>query len=143
MRKDFEKLFNHLEPPAPPAGLLDKIIVRIREEERLLFIKRRFVLFLISVVLSAGAFVSAVKIFWQELVESGFYQYLFLALSDFGSILENWQNFGFALLESLPAASIISVLAIILIFLWSLRNFIIIIQSLNLSVDAQKKYGLK
>ena len=46
MRKDYEKLFTHLETPEPPAGLFAKIMARIHEEERLLSIKRRFFSFL-------------------------------------------------------------------------------------------------
>jgi len=35
MHKDYEKLFTHLEPVEPAAGLFDKIILAIKREQEL------------------------------------------------------------------------------------------------------------
>ncbi|MBI4991682.1 MAG: hypothetical protein HZB99_00490 [Candidatus Harrisonbacteria bacterium] len=122
MRRDYKKLFTHFTPPEPPEGLFDKIIARIREEEQLLFVKRRLILFSIAVVVSATAFIPAINAFQQEFAQSGFSQFLSLIFSDLGSVMANWQDFGLAILESLPAVSIITFLATTLIFLWSLKH---------------------
>ena len=122
MRKDYEKLFTHLTPPEPPEGLLNKIMARIREEERLLSIKKRLILFSSVVLVSAGAFIPVINAFQAEFAQSGFSQLLSLMFSDFGSVIANWQDFGLTILESLPAMSIISFLATALVFLWSLKH---------------------
>lgn len=109
MREDFEKL-------------LAKIMARIREEERLISVKKRLILFSVSVIASAGAFIPAFNIFRREFVGSGFYQYLSLPFYDSGFVMTSWRDFGFALLESLPAMSIAVILASALVFLWSFKH---------------------
>lgn len=122
MRKDYEKLFTHLEPPEPPAGLFNKIMNRIHEEERLMSIKKRLFLFSTTILLSAGAFIPIVNAFQDEFASSGFYHYFSLMFSDLGLIAANWQDFGFAILESLPVTSISAFLLALLVFLWSLKH---------------------
>ncbi|MBI2640715.1 MAG: hypothetical protein HYW91_02430 [Candidatus Sungbacteria bacterium] len=122
MGRDFEKPFSHLEPPEPPAGLLVKVMDRIRREESLLM-RRRLILFSAAVLSSAGASAWALNSFWAEFVQSGFAQFLSLFFSDFGLAFANWQDFGFALAESMPATIITAFLAPLLVFLWSLKNF--------------------
>ena len=122
MRKDYEKLFTHLEPPEPPEGLLNKIMARIHEEEQLLSTKRRLILFSIPVIISAGAFIPVINAFQAEFAQSGFSQFLSLMFSDFGLVMVNWQNFGLGVLESLPAMSIAALLTTTLVFLWSIKH---------------------
>ena len=121
VRKDYEKLFSRLESSEPPAGLFSKIIIRIREEERLFSVKKRLIFFSTAVLMSAGAFFPAFSAFKQEFAGSGFYQYLSLPFSDLGIVMQNWQDFGLIILESLPAMSIVAFLTTALIFLWSLK----------------------
>jgi hypothetical protein len=123
MRKDYEKLFTHLTPPEPPAGLFNKIMARIHEEERLLSIKKRLILFSTAVIISAGAFIPIINAFQTEFAQSGIYQFLSLIFTDSGTVLSLWQDFSLALLESLPAVSTIALLATMLFFLWSLKHF--------------------
>ena len=122
MRKDYETLFTHLKPQEPPVGLFNKIMARIHEEERLLSIKRRLILFSIPVIISAGAFIPVINAFQAEFAQSGFSHFLSLMFSDFGSVIANWQDFGLTILESLPAMSIISLLTTALVFLWSTKH---------------------
>lgn len=122
MRKDYEKLFTLLESLEPPSGLFNKIMARIWEEECLQSIKKRLVLFSVSLFVSAGAFIPALNASRQGFTNSGFYQYLSLMFSDFGSVMISWQDFGLAVLESLPAISATAFLATLLIFLWSLKR---------------------
>ena len=120
MNKNDEKPFASL---APPNGLLNKIMARIREEERLLSLKRWLVLFSAAVMISAGAFIPAINAFRAEFTQSGIGQFLSLIVTDSGVVTTHWQDFGLALLESLPAVSAIALLATMLIFLWSLKYF--------------------
>lgn len=123
MRKDYEKLFTHLKPQEPPVGLFNKIMARIHEEEQLLSVKRRLILFSTAVIISAGAFIPLINAFQTEFAQSGIYQFLSLIFTDSGSVMAYWQDFGLALLESLPAVSAIALLATALVFLWSLKHF--------------------
>lgn len=123
MRKDYKELFTHLEPPEPPAGLFNKIMARIREEKLLLSIKKRLILFSAVILASVGILIPVVGAFQAEFSQSGFSQFLSLMFSDLGAVTANWQDFGLALLESLPATSLIAFLATLLVLLWSLKHF--------------------
>lgn len=122
MRKDYEKLFTHLKPQEPPAGLFGKIMARIHEEERLMSIKKRLFLFSITVLVSAGALIPAVNAFQADFAQSGLTQFLSLLFSDLGTVMASWQEFGLAVLESLPITSIAAFLFTMLVFLWSLKH---------------------
>lgn len=123
MRKDYEKLFTHLTSPEPPTGLLDRIIARIHKEEQLMSIKKRLFLFSTTILVSAITFVPAISAFKEEFAQSGFLQFVSLLFSDFWLVIADWQNFGLAILESLPAMSITAFLFTALVFLWSLKHF--------------------
>lgn len=122
MRKDYEKLFSHLTPQEPPTGLLAKVMARIHEEERLMSVRRRLILFSTAALTSAGALIPVINTFQGEFAQSGFSQFSSLVFSDFGSVIANWQDFGLTILESLPATSIIALLITTLVFLWSLKH---------------------
>ena len=122
MRKDYEKLFTHRTPPKPPEGLFAHIMERIREEERFLSFKKRFILFSAVLLASVGAFVPVILAFKTTFAQSGFPQFLSLIFSDFGLVIANWQDFSLALLESLPAMSVIAFLATLYIFFWGFKH---------------------
>ncbi len=124
MRKDFEKLFSHLNPAEPPSGLFEKIIYRIREEQRGFAIKQRVAVFSFIMVASIVAFIPAFKLFQTDLSESGFLQFLSLALSDFGVVITYWHSFVMSLLETIPAMSLVVLLAVIFAFLGSFKLWI-------------------
>lgn len=122
MRKDCEKLSAHLGPNEPPAGLLDKIMARIRQEQSRI-IARRLILASVALFASLGAFIPAINFLQKEFAQSGFWEFLSLIFSDLRTVIANWQDFGFALLESLPAMGLVAFLAALLVALWSLKRF--------------------
>ncbi|TSC78965.1 MAG: hypothetical protein G01um101433_25 [Parcubacteria group bacterium Gr01-1014_33] len=122
----------------PPAGLFEKIIARIRKEERLLIIKKRILLFSSGVFVSAGACIPALIGFRQEFAESGFFQFLSLMFSDSAAIGAHWQDFLLAILESLPVMSISALLAILLAFLWMLKYCTRAIQGITISTHTRQ-----
>lgn len=121
MKKDYEEIFSHLKPPEPPAGLFEKIIFRIRREQRLLTLKRRLMIFSFGMVISLAVFIPAFKMVQTEISESGFLQFFSLLFSDFGIITTYWRNFVLTLLETIPAMSLALLFATIFIFLESLK----------------------
>jgi hypothetical protein len=99
-------------------------MARIQEEKLLLSVKKRLILFSATILASVGILIPGVSVFQAEFAQSGFSQFLSLIFSDLGAVTANWQNFGLALLESLPAISMIAFLTTMLVFLWSLKYLI-------------------
>jgi ABC-type phosphate/phosphonate transport system permease subunit len=124
MHKNYEKLFAHLKPLEPPEGLFEKIVYCLREEQRFLNVKRRLVIFSIGLIGSVAAFIPVFKMVRTEFVESGFIQFFSLLFSDFGIVISYWQNFAMTLLETLPITSLILLLAVVLVFLESLKSLV-------------------
>ncbi len=124
MRKDLEKLFSHLNPAEPPSGLFEKIMYRIREEQRVFAIKQRVAVFSVIMIASMIAFIPAFKLVQTDLSESGFLQFLSLVLSDFGVVITYWHSFFMSLLETIPAISLTILLAVVFAFLGSFKLWI-------------------
>lgn len=124
IRKDYEKLFSQLQPPEPPEGLFDRIILAIKREQELQHTKRLLFSFLFLLVAS---FI-ATPLSWTMLVSqaenSGILYFFSAAVSDFGTFLNLWQEFSLAILESLPIAGIIAFAISIGIALFTLRLFL-------------------
>ena len=141
MTDDNKRLFSYLPLPEPPDDLLAKIKSRLLKEQRLR-LQRKLVIFTITMTVSAIALIPAFKFVQQELVASGFIQFLSLAFSDFTIVSIYWKNFLMSLLESMPAISLSLFLTVILLFLGSLKlwlkNFRLF---LNIKTTNQFNYG--
>lgn len=124
MRKDLEKLFFHLNPAEPSAGLFEKIMRRIWEEQRISAIKQRVAVFSVIMLASMAAFIPAFKLFQTDLLESGFLQFLSLILSDFGTMITYWHSFTMSLLETIPATSLAVLFIVVFAFLGSFKLWI-------------------
>lgn len=124
VRKDYEKLFTHFKPKEPPAGLFDRIILAIQREQELQHTKRIvygfFALLLVSLI--------ATPFSWTILVgqveSSGILYFISTTVSDFGAFLALWQDFGLAILESLPITGIIAFTISVGMALFTLRLFL-------------------
>jgi ABC-type phosphate/phosphonate transport system permease subunit len=104
-----------------PEGIFERIMTRIRTERRILTFKRRLAILSVGFVGSSTAFIPAFKLLHSNLVESGFLQFFSLLFSDFGIITGYWKEFSMSLLETLPAASLAIFLAVVFVFLGSLK----------------------
>lgn len=104
-----------------PEGILDRIMARLKAEQRLLTVKRRVAIFSIGLFGSGVAFIPAFKMAQLEISNSGFLQFFSLLFSDFGTVAAYWQSFTMSLLETIPAFSLAVFLAIAFVFLESLR----------------------
>ncbi|HOZ36753.1 MAG TPA: hypothetical protein PLR18_02900 [bacterium] len=125
MDQSYQKLFTHLKPAEPPAGLLTVVMARLAKEERRAIARSRRHLFFVSLLLlgSLWAFFPAVKLVYTDLIASGFFQYLSLLFSDFSVIASSWQSYAFSLLETMPVVSLTLFLAVTFVFLFALRFF--------------------
>jgi len=124
MRKEYEKLSTYIKLVEPPAGLFDRIIFAIKREQELQHTKRllfSFVFFLVTSLI-------AIPFSWAMLISqaenSGILYFISTAVSDFGTFLTLWQDFGLAILESLPITGIIAFTISIGTALFTLRLFL-------------------
>lgn len=88
-----------------PAGLLDKVLLRIETERRLSVLRRRLLVSGALLVSSVAALVFFSRLLWADLASSGFGEYLSLFFYDFRYIAADWKDYALTLLETLPALS--------------------------------------
>lgn len=107
--------------PKPPKSLFEKVMRRIREERKLLALKRKLIFLSIVFVGSIAALIPTFRMAQAEFAESGFATFFSLLFSDVGIIAAYWQNFALSLLETLPVTSLIIFLTVMLLFLESFK----------------------
>lgn len=124
MRKDYEKLFTHLEPKEPPAGLFDKIILAIQREQKLRHTKRLVFSFLALLGVSLGAAPFSFALFIEQVENSGILYFLSAAISDLNMFFALWQDFGIAIIESLPIMGILAFTINLILLVFTVRLFL-------------------
>lgn len=124
MRKDYEKLFSYLEPAEPSAGLFDRIILAIKREQELQRTKRLLFGFLSLLIISFVAAPFSWTLLIEQVENSGILYFVSAALSDSGVFLVLWQDFGLAILESLPIMGIAVFLVNMALILFTVRLFL-------------------
>jgi len=124
VRKDYEKLFTHLEPPEPPAGLFERIILAIKREQELRNTKRLAFGFLALLVISLTAAPFSWTLFAGQIQDSGILQFVEVALSDLGAFFVSWQDFSLAIAESLPVTGIVLFTINMILAVFTLRLFL-------------------
>ncbi len=106
----------------PPEGLLQRILTRMRiEERRLRLAKRNLVVFGVIAVGSLTALIPAYRGLSADIASSGLGDFLWLAATDSFVIAALWREFAFSILESLPIISMGASLATFLASIASLR----------------------
>jgi len=124
MRKDYEKLFTHLKPAEPPAGLFDKIILAIKREQELQHTKRLLFGFLFLLVVSFITTPISWTILVNQIEGSGISYFISTAVSDFGTFTAMWQDFGLAILESMPITGMLVFTISLGVSIFTLRLFL-------------------
>ena len=124
VRKDYEKLFTHLEPSEPPAGLFDRILLAIRREQELRNTRRLAFGFLALLVISLSAAPFSWTLFAGQIQDFGMLQFIEVALSDLGAFFASWQDFSLAIAESLPVMGIAIFTVNMILAVFTLRLFL-------------------
>lgn len=124
MRKNHKPFFSYLEPPEPPAGLFDRIILAIRHEQELRNTKRLAFGFLTLLVVSLAAAPFSWTLFAGQMQDSGMLQFIEVALSDIGAFLTSWQDFSLAIAESLPVMGIAIFTVNMILAVFTIRLFL-------------------
>lgn len=130
MEDNYSKILKRLPRNQPSRELLQTINLRIGlERERL--VRRKLAFDSLALIFSSAASFYAFNYFSAELAKSAFPQYFSLLLSDWSLIAQYWQDFSFALVESLPALGVAALLFAVLILFGSLRDIIINLKNLK------------
>ena len=124
MRKDYEKLFTHLEPPEPPAGLFERIILAIKREQELRNTKRLAFGFLALLLVSLATMPFSWTLVVGQIQDSGMLQFVGVALNDLGAFFVSWQDFSLAIAESLPIMGIAIFTINMILAVFTLRLFL-------------------
>jgi len=124
MRKDYEKLFTHLEPKEPPAGLFDRIILAIQREQELRHTKRLVFSFLTLLIVSVAAAPFSFALLTDQMENSGILYFLSTAISDLSMFFTFWQDFGIAIAESLPVVGILAFTINLILLVFTVRLFL-------------------
>ncbi len=124
MRKDYEKLFTHLEPPEPPRGLFDRIILAIKREQEIRNTKRLVFGFLALLLVSLITVPFSWTLVSGQMQDSGVIQFIQVGLSDIGTFFASWQDFSLAIAESLPVTGIAIFTINMILAVFTLRLFL-------------------
>ena len=124
MRKEYEKLFTHLEPKEPPVGLLDNIILAIKKEQEIRQTKRLIFGFFFLLIISFGAAPFSWAMLAEQAESSRTLYFLSAATSDFGIFFAFWQDFVLAIIESLPIMGITVFTLNMILVIFTVRLFL-------------------
>ncbi|MCX6789330.1 MAG: hypothetical protein NTZ42_01840 [Candidatus Gribaldobacteria bacterium] len=101
--------------------LLEKIMRRIKAEQKMMIFKRKIIGFSLVLAVSFFGLIPAIKMVYVGFAGSGFIQLFSLAFSDTAIIMASWHNFSLSLLESLPITGLLAIGVVSLAILGSLR----------------------
>jgi hypothetical protein len=121
MGKDYKALFIQSENIELPQGLLGSVLVCVRLEQKKS--ARRELIFVGST--AVGSLIAIIPVsfyFLTSFFQSSFYQYLSLAWSEGSGVLAFWKEISMSLAESLPIFSIVTLLFILVVLLWSVAR---------------------
>ncbi len=117
-------LFSVFKEIDAPAGLCEAVLGRIAHARQIHARNKAFWLGTVSLI-SGLTLVPALQYMNQELLVSGFYNYMSLAFSDSALVFSAWREFAFSLLESVPSIALLLVFVASIALIWSLRRTII------------------
>lgn len=130
MSTSYHHLFRKMPAAKAPSRLSDAVMLRIEAYEvRRLRLRAAFHGFLVLAALVLC--VPALNYLGSAVAQSGFSEYLSLAFSDGGFVLSHFKDFVLTLADSLPGTGVAAILAVGVVFLWSLRSMLVNLASLS------------
>lgn len=123
MKNNYHDIFSSYKTPEAPAGLTERILLKIvQRERRILGVKigisaSIFLISLYTVAITCGDLIFGLS-------HSGFFQFTSLAFSDFSSVANTFPDFIYSIIESFPIFTVALLLSGIMFGLWSMAAFI-------------------
>jgi hypothetical protein len=102
-------IFKKISDIEPSCGLEKRILKRIAFQNKLA-LRRKLAFIYAGFAASAGAFLWAIFTLGKALLQSDFWTLAKLIFSDTGLVLQNWGDFAYSLLETLPIFGIVAIL---------------------------------
>ena len=124
MKDNLEKLFSQFKEKELPLGLFERIILAIEQERELRQSKKILFSFLFLLVISLAAIPFSFTILIAQIGNSGILYFISSAISDFGSFVVLWKDFGLAIIESLPLTGLMASAFSLGLFIFTLRLFL-------------------
>ncbi len=124
MRKDNKKIFTYFKPATPDAGLFDRIILAIKQEQELQHTRRLVFGFASLLIVSFVTIPFSWTMLVSQVESSGIFYFISTAISNFGVFLALWQDFGLAILESMPIMGIAVFTVNMALLLFTVRLFL-------------------
>lgn len=118
--QNYQKAFSQLGPEMPK-GLLEATLARLSHERRL-SAQKRITFFAVVLLISTISLVPAALALFQNWANSSLSQLFSLVWSDLSIISLYWKNYLLSILESFPITSVAVFLAVLWIFLESLKG---------------------
>ncbi|MDD3486947.1 MAG: hypothetical protein PHF35_01040 [Candidatus Moranbacteria bacterium] len=110
MPQNIQKIFKNLKNIEPRAGL-EKRVLKAISAGSVRKLKQKLLLIRAGIAVSAGFLVYTSAVFGRYFFQSNFWNLGKLAFSDTGVVMIHWKDFLFSLLESLPVAAVVALLA--------------------------------
>ena len=133
MDKNLHTIFANISDISPAEGLSGRIFARI-EAEKDRTIRMKLMVSRLGLGVSVVLFVVSIFSFGQTILQSEFWNILTLAFSDMVVIAQNWQEFGYSLLETFPTVSVVAVLTPVMVLMFSFGAY------LELEMNSRHKY---
>ena len=108
----------------PPAGLFERIILAIKREQELRQTRKLLFSFLFLLIVSFVAMPLSWIMLAKQVENSGISYFISAIASDFEIFLVLWQDFGLAILESLPIMGIVAFAISVGISIFTIRLFL-------------------
>jgi hypothetical protein len=124
MRKDYEKLFTYLKPMEPPAGLFDRIILTIKQEQERQKTKKLLFGFFSLLLISFIAMPFSWNLLIDQAKSSGTFSFISAAVSNFQVFFTLWKEFSLAILESIPIVGLMAFIINITLLIFTVRLFL-------------------
>lgn len=108
----------------PPAGLFERILLAIKQEQALRNSRRIAFGFFALLVISFAAAPFSWTLLWDQIAESGILNFASVAITDLGTFLTLWPDSVMAVAESLPITGIAVFAVNIILAVFTLRLFL-------------------
>jgi|WetSurMetagenome_2_1015567.scaffolds.fasta_scaffold23095_1 hypothetical protein len=102
-------IFKNISDLEPSVGLEKRILRKIDFQNKLA-LRRKLAFIYAGFAASAGVFMLAIIALGKALLQSDFWTLAKLIFSDTGLVFQNWGDFAYSLLETLPIFGIIAML---------------------------------
>ena len=115
--KDLFTLFADIEEISP-ASKLESLVLRRIEAESQKQLKKKLLYSYLETAVSALLLLYTGFVFGQTILQSQLWSLASLFFSDMGTVLVNWQDFAYSLMENFPIFSLMAILVPIVMVLY-------------------------